>query len=222
MATYSTSAATKTALIMAAGELFAEHGFKSVTTRAIAKKAGENIGSIKYHFNSKDGLLEAIIDFATAKWQHDPLGAYLKANENLFATTKGQSTIVVGLVDLFLELAFANDIPAWCAVLIFQILQRDLPTSKYIFDTCSVPIMTAFNTTYSRISGDPDQETAFCWTIAVVAPAHLVLVDQSVMKKIHRLNSMSDSILKKLRDMMVRNGLANLKMSEKEIERVLQ
>ena len=59
MATYETSIKTKEALINAAGELAAEKGFASVSTRAIALRADENVGSIHYHFGSKEKLFEA-------------------------------------------------------------------------------------------------------------------------------------------------------------------
>jgi AcrR family transcriptional regulator len=48
MATYETSLKTREALINAAGELAAEVGFASVSTRAIAVLAKENAGSIHY------------------------------------------------------------------------------------------------------------------------------------------------------------------------------
>ena len=47
---------TKTALVLAAGELFAEHGFEGTSVRAIAEKAGANVAAINYHFGSKEGL----------------------------------------------------------------------------------------------------------------------------------------------------------------------
>jgi AcrR family transcriptional regulator len=74
MSVYSNSETTRMALIM---ELFAEHGHNAVTTRAIAEKAGENIGVIHYHFGCKDGLINAVMDFVNEPWTHDPLGALL-------------------------------------------------------------------------------------------------------------------------------------------------
>lgn len=47
---------TKLALLNAAGELFAEHGYEGVSTRMIADKAGVNLGGIHYHFGGKENL----------------------------------------------------------------------------------------------------------------------------------------------------------------------
>ncbi|MBI1252158.1 MAG: TetR family transcriptional regulator [Alphaproteobacteria bacterium] len=41
-------------------QLFAEHGFDSVTVRDIAAKADVSVGLINHHFGSKEGLREAV------------------------------------------------------------------------------------------------------------------------------------------------------------------
>lgn len=47
---------TKLALILASGELFAEHGLEGTSVRTIAEKAEANIAAINYHFGSKENL----------------------------------------------------------------------------------------------------------------------------------------------------------------------
>ncbi|MDQ0314042.1 TetR/AcrR family transcriptional regulator [Amorphus orientalis] len=51
---------TRTAILEAAEDLFAERGFGSAPLREIARSAGVNVGSVTYHFGDKLGLLEAI------------------------------------------------------------------------------------------------------------------------------------------------------------------
>lgn len=55
------SAATRAALIEAAGPLFADIGFEASRTRDIADKAKANVSAINYHFGSKMGLYQAVI-----------------------------------------------------------------------------------------------------------------------------------------------------------------
>ncbi len=55
------SGGTKVALIEAAAALIAERGFEAVTVRDITGKAGTNIASVKYHFGSKDDLIDAVV-----------------------------------------------------------------------------------------------------------------------------------------------------------------
>lgn len=48
--------ATKTRLLEAAGEEFAEKGFEKATIRGICERAGANIAAVNYHFGDKEQL----------------------------------------------------------------------------------------------------------------------------------------------------------------------
>lgn len=52
---------TKAAIMDAAEIVMAEHGVNGASIRAIVGKAGANTAAIHYHFNSRDGLIEAMI-----------------------------------------------------------------------------------------------------------------------------------------------------------------
>ncbi len=52
---------TKTAVIQAAGELFANSGFTGVTARQVAAKAGVSLGAIPYHFGSMEKLYDEVL-----------------------------------------------------------------------------------------------------------------------------------------------------------------
>src|SRR6185312_5140782 len=54
---------TRQALIRAGLELFGEKGFDGTSTRQLAAAAKANIGSIAYHFGSKEGLRAACAGF---------------------------------------------------------------------------------------------------------------------------------------------------------------
>ncbi|EKF74382.1 transcriptional regulator [Alcanivorax hongdengensis A-11-3] len=56
------SEATRERLIEAGLTLFAEHGFDSVSTRALANAAQANQAAIPYHFQSKEGLYMAVAE----------------------------------------------------------------------------------------------------------------------------------------------------------------
>lgn len=48
-------------LLDAAEKLFADQGFVGTTTRSITERAGTSAGAIFYHFESKEGLLVALL-----------------------------------------------------------------------------------------------------------------------------------------------------------------
>jgi TetR/AcrR family transcriptional regulator, cholesterol catabolism regulator len=56
-------------LLHIAGELFAEKGFKNTTVRDIADAAGILSGSLYHHFDSKETMVDELLDtFQTALW----------------------------------------------------------------------------------------------------------------------------------------------------------
>jgi AcrR family transcriptional regulator len=52
---------TKTAILDAAERLFASYGFEGTSLRTITAEAHANLGAVNYHFNSKGGLILAVL-----------------------------------------------------------------------------------------------------------------------------------------------------------------
>lgn len=52
---------TRQRLLQAAGEVFAEQGFRQATVRDIIERAGANIAAVNYHFRDKLGLYNAAL-----------------------------------------------------------------------------------------------------------------------------------------------------------------
>jgi AcrR family transcriptional regulator len=57
---------TASALLRAGRELFARRGYDGASVRAITRAASANLGAITYHFGSKRGLYDAVVDGAVA------------------------------------------------------------------------------------------------------------------------------------------------------------
>lgn len=57
------SEATKERILLAAAELFAEHGYHGTTHQMMSDKASVNIAAINYHFGSKENLYLKVWEF---------------------------------------------------------------------------------------------------------------------------------------------------------------
>jgi AcrR family transcriptional regulator len=54
-------------LLEAAGEVFAEHGFKGATIQEISQRANANIASVNYHFRDKESLYHEVFRYALSQ-----------------------------------------------------------------------------------------------------------------------------------------------------------
>jgi len=55
---------TRQRLLEAAGEVFAEHGFRAATVRDICQRANVNIAAVHYHFGDKERLYAEVLRYA--------------------------------------------------------------------------------------------------------------------------------------------------------------
>jgi len=57
---------TRQRLLEAAGEVFAERGFRNTTIREICRRAQANLAAVNYHFGDKERLYAAVMEYAQA------------------------------------------------------------------------------------------------------------------------------------------------------------
>ncbi|MEA2707493.1 MAG: TetR/AcrR family transcriptional regulator, regulator of cefoperazone and chloramphenicol [Phycisphaerales bacterium] len=73
-------AVTRQRLLEAAGQEFAERGFRNVTVRDICTRAEANVAAINYHFGDKEKLYAAAVHYAhLCATRHDVVGAVAAA-----------------------------------------------------------------------------------------------------------------------------------------------
>jgi len=64
---------TRQRLLEAAGEVFAERGFRMATVRDICRRAKANLAAVNYHFGDKERLYAAVLQYTFHCAEHYPL-----------------------------------------------------------------------------------------------------------------------------------------------------
>jgi TetR/AcrR family transcriptional regulator, regulator of cefoperazone and chloramphenicol sensitivity len=106
------AATTRERLLEAAGEVFAERGYRDGTILEICRRAGANIAAVNYHFRDKRNLYAEVFRYAhqRAAQQHSAFGdaaADAPAEQRLRAYVRS-----------FLERILGVGRPAWHGILI--------------------------------------------------------------------------------------------------------
>jgi TetR/AcrR family transcriptional regulator, regulator of cefoperazone and chloramphenicol sensitivity len=161
--TYSTSERTKQVLVGAAGELLAERGVGRVSTRAIAERAGENIGTIHYHFGSKDGLLKEVLLFACHSQVGPTLQELVKAHEDRLGDVEGQVEAVRALIRHLMRETFSPERPRWCSRALYHVAQHSGSLRNFLREEMMDPLFDAVTHLVHRIRPDWTAHAANVW-----------------------------------------------------------
>ena len=200
-----TSENTKLNIIHAAGELAAELGFANVSTRAVADRSGENIGSIHYHFGSKDGLFIEVVREAMGGCCHKGATAAF-AHLDEFSTREELSAMVRNLIEAEITDMFRSERPAWHVPVIYQLLQRD----DHLYEVFQKEVMEPSQATMTHFFKfvDPamDSEEIHLHTVLMKMPIFAHADYMKTMLKMLKTDCYSEKYLCRLEDMLVKQS----------------
>ena len=170
MANYSIGRQTRDLLIEAAGELAAKHGFSNVSIRAIAERAGQNIGCIHYHFKSKEKLFEAVIRAASQVFRELPYSKVLAPFEAQMDRPEVQSRAIRALVKREIALTFDPEMPWWHSRVLYQVIHARNSLMALLSDEIVVPNLEFIKEFFKRIKPELDDDQAFLYTMLIKSP----------------------------------------------------
>ena len=158
---------TATSLTRAATRLFADHGFDGASVRAITRAAQANLGAVTYHFGTKRGLYEAVLEQATTPLVDAALHAAAQPG------TPGQR--VAAVVRAYFEILAGNPDIA-------RLMMQDFVIGNALAVSTAVPIRNVLMTLSALVAegqaagefrtGDPR-----LMAISIISqPVHMTLV----------------------------------------------
>ena len=200
-------------LIEAAGELFAEKGIGSVTTREIARKADAAANAITYHFGGIDGLVQAVWAYVLIEWEPGSFGRFLARYDNTELTPEVQREMISGGIKLLVEIMYRPDRPQWISkFLIRSALSAD--GREYVARTVSGDIVPLLMDLYRRVSGNPDPDSARCWSLRILAAPMVFTANLTEFSRFRRGASVNAKLYRKLEEVTIREALFAVGLAE--------
>lgn len=204
---------TKQKIINATGELAAERGIDNVSTRAIAQRSGENIGSIHYHFGGKEGLLEAV---ARASMHGRDYEEEIRSINALGASPSKEalSRVLREAVAREITDLFRSGRPNWHSQIIFQLLQRDDGLYEILRKELLNPGMDAMARLFLLIDPTMSPGDIFLHTTLMKMPIFSHANDMKAIQKRLGVDSYSEEYLQKMEDLLVKQTQRLLDLPE--------
>ena len=148
---------TRTRLLRAAAEVFAEVGFEAATTRAICARAGANVALINYHFGDKSGLYTQVLQQCLREAPMDELHGALESH-------KSPEAIMRDIIRIRLRAALEGDKEGRTVRLLRHELATPSPAMIALINTHTLPFFRRMLELVGSILGLPpdDEETRMC------------------------------------------------------------
>ena len=207
MGTYSSGEQTRNALIQATGELAAEVGFDNVSTRAIASRAGENAGSIHYHFGGKEHLFKAVLMEATRDLREETIPKILSCFEPSIDTPEGQADVVRALVHSMVHSFFKRDESIWHCQAFFQVLRKEGELRDFLVNEVLVPFTKITESLFRCIRPGMKQEECFLHFLILTTPIYFHADNMDVILGALGMEKYSNEYIEKMEDILVRQTL---------------
>ena len=166
---------TKLALILAAGELFAERGFDGTSIRAIAEKADANIAAISYHFGGKQELHLAALLYATSHGTGKNIPETL-GNLERFETPHQMAEAIRELVHITFADLLSDVRPPWRTHVLLRAMLDESPSIATIVERTFRPDVDALMAFARHARPALSDEQARCWAFSFMGQASFYML----------------------------------------------
>jgi len=188
---------TKARILAAAQEVFAVKGFDGASTREIAARAGVNISSLHYHWDSKETLYRAIFERIYQQLSEILAGVIERPRQPLVR----HETIRKSMELIF---DFYADNPTIPRLLMRRIMETDSSDAAQERDVLGQPWQT-FSQWVRQYSGDrlPEQDINF-FMLAVQCVMLVLMLDSPHVSAMLDGNIKDEAVRERLRDQVTR------------------
>ncbi|MCK4565249.1 MAG: helix-turn-helix transcriptional regulator [Verrucomicrobia bacterium] len=172
--------------------------------RAVAERSGENLGSIHYHFGSKDALFEEVVKSAIADFKEQPSWSAAAGLEVADATPEKLSQVIREIVHQQICMLFNPEKPRWHAPVIYQLLQYEGPLCELFAREVLNPEIAAMRRLFKIVNPEMDGDEILLHTLILNMPIFSHANYMTTILKLLNTSQYSDEYLQRLEDLLVR------------------
>jgi AcrR family transcriptional regulator len=183
---------TKDLLITSAGELFAEFGFKAVSTRMISDRAEVKLSAIHYHFGSKENLYIETCLTAYNRGKTTTFRDVVDENPNLMNTPEGQAEIVRTTVFRNFHDHFKPARPEWETKIIVRELTSPGNAMRTLVEKTFKPDAESSALFYKKIKPDATDIEASTWSDLMYGKILLYSMAKQTIEMVRGENCMTE------------------------------
>jgi TetR/AcrR family transcriptional regulator, regulator of cefoperazone and chloramphenicol sensitivity len=159
---------TKLSLIIAAGELFAEHGLNGVGVRTISVKAHANIAAINYHFGSKENLYMEVLRYINREICDLQIIINMEDVKKL-KSRKKITELIRKIVKSQFDIFYSDDNPKWYGRLILKSLFDSTPEFVEIVRELFIPEYELVKNLALLLNPTISEDEARHWALSLFA-----------------------------------------------------
>jgi AcrR family transcriptional regulator len=200
------SQGTEKRLLEAAGEIFAEFGYRAATVRQICDKAGANIAAVNYHFGDKEGLYMAVlrsVPIAHAeKYPPDPgFTSAATAEQKLRAYVRS-----------LLQRVFDEGRPGWHTKIMAREMIEPTAALDMLVEEVARPIHQELASIIGELlDGQATEETVRLCTLSILSQCVYYHHARSVIRRLYPEQNYGAQEIARLAEHITRFSLAALK-----------
>jgi AcrR family transcriptional regulator len=155
---------TEKRLLEAAGEIFAEHGYRAATVRQICEKARANTAAVNYHFGDKKGLYIAVL-----RSVHRASAEKYPPNPDVSPATTPEQKLRAHVRSLLLRV-FDEGRPGWHTKIMMREMLEPTRALDMLVEEGARPLHQEFSSIIRELLGSAaDDEVVRLSTLSVVS-----------------------------------------------------
>ncbi len=205
---------TEQRLLEAAGEVFAEYGYRGATVRQICEKAKANLAAVNYYFRDKDGLYLAVMRYLhTNATDIYPPSLGLKPGAN--AEDK-----LHAFIRSLLNRLLGEGRPNWHMKLAARELIEPTPALDVIVDEAIRPLSQELETIIRELLGsEADDELVRLCMLSVVSQCGFYHHSRAVISRLYPMQKFASQDIERLAHHITQFSLSAMKSLSKTREK---